>query len=246
MKSEFVSTAAHELRTPMASIFGFAELMMHKMLPPEKQHRALAAIHRQTKLMIAIVNELLDLARIESRRGKDFVLETVELGEVTRQLLQDFSPPADRAAPELAETLTGALVRVDRNKLRQAAGNVLSNAYKYSPQGGAVQLRIVQQGAATGTLAGGARVGIEVRDQGIGMTPEQLARVGERFYRADGSGKIPGTGLGMSIVREILSLLGGELAITSTPGAGTCVTLWLPRAAAQQHAADKQATDLTA
>jgi signal transduction histidine kinase len=219
--------------------------MMHKMLPPEKQHRALAAIHRQTKLMIAIVNELLDLARIESRRGKDFVLETVELGEVTRELLQDFSPPADRTAPELTDAVPGALVRVDRDKLRQAAGNVLSNAYKYSPQGGAVQLRIVQEDAATGPLAG-ARVGIEVRDQGIGMTPEQLARVGERFYRADGSGKIPGTGLGMSIVREILSLLGGELAITSTPGAGTCVTLWLPRAAAQQHAADKQATDLTA
>ncbi len=249
MKSEFVSTAAHELRTPMASIFGFAELMMHKVLPPEKQHRAVAAIYRQTQLMIAIVNELLDLARIEARRGKDFVLETVELGEVARQLLQDFSPPADRAAPELADAVPGALVRVDRDKLRQAAGNVLSNAYKYSPQGGPVRLRIVQEDAGTSTSPdpqAGGRVGIEVLDQGIGMTPEQLARVGERFYRADGSGNIPGTGLGMSIVREILGLLGGEMAMDSTPGAGTRVTLWLPRAAAQDGPDASQAIALAA
>ena len=72
------------------------------------------------------------------------------------------------------------------------------------------------------------RVGLEVRDQGIGMTPEQLARVGERFYRADESGTIPGTGLGVSIVKEIIELLGGRMTLESTLGRGTTVTLWLP------------------
>jgi signal transduction histidine kinase len=74
-------------------------------------------------------------------------------------------------------------------------------------------------------------VGVEVRDRGIGMTAEQLARVSERFYRADASGSIPGTGLGMSIVKEIIELLGGRLALASEPEQGTAVTLWLPTAA---------------
>jgi len=115
---------------------------------------------------------------------------------------------------------------VDLNKVRQALGNVLSNAYKYSPAGGEVSVRLVS-GPAT-TLGTAATVGVEVRDAGIGMTPEQLARVGERFYRADDSGGISGTGLGMSIVKEITELLGGRLALSSEPGLGTTVTVWLP------------------
>ena len=222
MKSEFLSTAAHELRTPMASIFGFVELLMMRNPGPELRAEMLGTIHRQTKLMIAIVNELLDLARIEARRGADFRLETLDLVELVTEALAEFKPPQDRALP-LLERPQGLLpVRVDRNKVRQALGNVLSNAYKYSPQGGAVQMRIVTEGQ---------ELGVQVQDSGIGMTPEQLARVSERFYRADTSGSIPGTGLGMSIVKEIVELLGGRMALASEPGAGTTVTLWLPVAA---------------
>ena len=222
MKSEFLSTAAHELRTPMASIFGFVELLMMRNPGPELRAEMLGTIHRQTKLMIAIVNELLDLARIEARRGADFRLETLDLVELVTEALAEFNPPQDRALP-LLEGPQGLLpVRVDRNKMRQALGNVLSNAYKYSPQGGAVQMRIVTEGQ---------ELGVQVQDSGIGMTPEQLARVSERFYRADTSGSIPGTGLGMSIVKEIVELLGGRMALASEPGVGTTVTLWLPAAA---------------
>jgi signal transduction histidine kinase len=222
MKTEFLSTAAHELRTPMASIFGFAELMLHRRLKPEAQAEVLETIHRQSALMITIVNELLDLARIEARRGQDFVLEDLDLVQFIPELLRDFKPPQQRQAPTLAAGLAPAWVRADRNKLRQALGNVLSNAFKYSPGGGAVQVQVLRR-----TL-GQPQVGIEIRDSGIGMTPEQLARVSERFYRADASGSIPGTGLGMSIVREIVELLGGTLALQSTPQQGTTVVLWLP------------------
>jgi signal transduction histidine kinase len=227
MKSEFLSTAAHELRTPMASIYGFVELMIHRKLSPERQADVLATVHRQTQLMISIVNELLDLSRIEARRGADFVLETVELQPLLEAVIHDFKAPNDRPPPELQAGSPPVAVCVDLNKMRQAIGNVLSNAYKYSPAGGDVEARLVFGGTAAAPM-----VGIEVRDHGIGMTPAQLARVCERFYRADASGNIPGTGLGMSIVKEILELQGGRLALASTPGRGTTVTLWLPAAAA--------------
>jgi PAS domain S-box-containing protein len=229
MKSEFLSTAAHEMRTPMASIFGFVELMLHRKLSPERQRDVLETIHRQSQLMINIVNELLDLARIEARRGSDFVLETVDLADLVRDVLHDFRPPQERAVPQLQTEAALTTVCVDLNKMRQALGNVLSNAYKYSPGGGAVSVRLLSGPPA----APGASptLGVEVRDRGIGMTAEQLARVSERFYRADASGSIPGTGLGMSIVKEIIELLGGRLALASEPEHGTAVTLWLPTAA---------------
>ena len=227
MKTEFLSTAAHELRTPMASIFGFAELLLHRQLKPERQRELIATIHRQSQLLVAIVNELLDLARIEARRGQDFEIETLDLAALVTEIVGDFKPPVGRDVPALQapEDHVGAPVRVDRNKLRQALGNVLSNAYKYSPEGGAVELTLVHERGRAGVLAW---VGVRVRDHGIGMTPEQLARVSERFYRADSSGNIPGTGLGMSIVKEIVELLGGRLVLESTAGQGTTVTVWLP------------------
>lgn len=225
MKSEFLSTAAHELRTPMASIYGFSELLLSTRLTETRRQEALGAIHRQSKLMISIVNELLDLARIDARRGQDFDFQCVELNDVVRQACGDFQPPDERAAPLYEPKAQSAYVKADRLKLLQAIGNVLSNAYKYSPDGGDVRLDIVSEPT---DAIGSERVGIRVTDRGIGMTSEQLARVSERFYRADTSGRIPGTGLGMSIVKEIINLHGGEVELESEFGVGTTVTLWLP------------------
>ena len=112
--------------------------------------------------------------------------------------------------------------------MEQALANVLSNAYKYSPGGGTVRIELAEQSADGET----AEIALRVADQGIGLKPEQLARVCERFYRADSSGKIPGTGLGMSIVSEILLLHRGRVQIDSEFGAGTVIALCLPAAAA--------------
>ena len=228
MKSEFLSTAAHELRTPMSSIFGFCELLLVRQHTPERQKDMLNTIHRQTKRMIAILNELLDLARIEARRGADFVLEAADLTGLLRDAVSDFRPPGDRTAPDVSIGVAAAWVRIDRNKMHQALSNVLSNAYKYSPDGGPVELKLLQRGQ----MGTDAMWGIEIQDHGMGMTPEQVARISERFYRADASGNIPGTGLGMSIVKEIVTLLGGSMDVRSEFGQGTCVTLWLPVAPA--------------
>ena len=221
IKSEFLSTAAHELRTPMASIYGYAELLLQGEGYDEATRREmLEIILNQAKLSSALVNELLDLARIEARRGKDFNFETLDLADLVREaVLADpeglqWKWPARVRLPE-----TPVRVLADANKLRQALGNVLSNAYKYSPAGGEV---------AIGFIEAPGEVGIVVSDQGFGMTPEQTARVCERFYRANPSSTIPGTGLGMSIVQEIVTLHRGRLDIRSAPGAGTTVTLWLP------------------
>jgi signal transduction histidine kinase len=223
MKSAFMSMAAHELRTPMASIFGFTELMLTRDLKPERQKEMLERILRQSEVMISIINELLDLARIEARQGRDFRHQATDLVSIVQALVQDYQPPTGRTSPVVvAPTAALRRVWVDPQAAQQVVLNVVSNAFKYSPQGGEVTIEFLPD------ADGRTRCGVRVKDQGIGMTPEQLARVGERFYRADKSGNIPGTGLGMSIVRETLALMGGSMHIDSHEGQGTTVTLWFP------------------
>jgi PAS domain S-box-containing protein len=227
MKSEFLSTAAHELRTPMSSIYGFSELLLAQRLSEQKKMDCISAIHRQSKLMISIVNELLDLARIDARRGKDFEFVRLDLRVLLHEITTNFKAPNERPGPIEPTNPSPQWVLADATKLTQAVTNVLSNAYKYSPEGGEVSIELVEAAASAGA---GRRSGVRITDHGIGMTPEQLGRVSERFYRADKSGKIPGTGLGMSIVKEIIELHGGEMTLESELGAGTTVTLWLPAA----------------
>jgi PAS domain S-box-containing protein len=227
MKSDFLSTAAHELRTPLASIYGFAELLLSdESHDADAQREMLEIIFRQSKLITALVNELLDLARIEARQGKDFIFEQVDLCALVRETVSaDHEGSQWRWPVRVAVPETPVWVRGDANKLRQAVGNVLSNAYKYSPDGGEIHVALRRDLG---------EVVVEVQDHGLGMTPDQAARVCERFYRADRSGRIPGTGLGMSIVKEIVTLHGGRLNIDSQLGMGTAVAIHLPDDIGQQ------------
>ncbi|EHR73427.1 signal transduction histidine kinase [Burkholderiales bacterium JOSHI_001] len=229
MRSEFLSTAAHELRNPMASILGFAELLMTRSLPTAQTQELAGIIHRQSTWLVGMVNELLDLARIESRRGKDFRPKLLTLQPWLSYTLAAMGPDAARVTLALpAPTL---LLCVDEAKARQAVSNVLSNALKYSPQGGPVRLTVREE-----TRQQAAGVAIVVQDQGIGMDAASVARIFERFYRADPSGSIPGTGLGMSLVQEIMNLHRGDVQVHSQPGQGTTVTLWFPAAAPEKQA----------
>jgi signal transduction histidine kinase len=192
-----------------------------------RRQQLLGIAMRQSQVLATVVNDLLDLARIEAKRDVDFEFGQYELRALMMQVGHDFVPPPGRSAPEIDAGDVPSWVRVDRRKFEQVLSNLLSNAYKYSSDG-AVQLRLLppQPGPA------GRRTGLQVQDHGIGMTPEQLARVGERFYRADASGHVLGTGLGMSIVGEFVALMQGTLVLASDPGAGTTVTVWLPCAEA--------------
>lgn len=224
MKSEFLSTAAHELRTPMASILGFSEVLLHQDVEANTQREFMTIIHTQSTRMAHILDELLDLARIEARRGKDFRYTGIWLQTFTADIVKSFALPQGRALPELVMPDEPLYLMADEGKLRQAIVNVLSNAYKYSPNGGPVALEISTKNQPTETR----QVCIHVSDRGIGLAPEQISRVCDRFYRADGSGKILGTGLGMSIVKEIIELHQGHIHIDSALGQGTRVSLCLP------------------
>lgn len=223
MKSEFLSTAAHELRTPMASIYGYAELLQMKEFEAADRKDMLATISRQSERMASIINELLDLARIEARRGKDFKIERLSLQDIVAESVAGYKPPDGRHPPLIAPSDIPLFVNADRKKMQQAVLNIMSNAYKYSAKGGDVSVAFRKNDGE-----GPRRVGIVLRDCGIGMNAEQQSRVFERFYRADTSGNIPGTGLGMSIVKEIIELHGGEVSLVSQIDVGTTVTLWLP------------------
>lgn len=223
MKSEFLASAAHELRTPMVSIFGFTELLLKREFSVERRTDMLQTIHRQSGLLVKMINELLDLARIESRRGLD-----LKIGEHPLSELVELSVRGLMRGEEERQVLVGEIpsvpVLIDPEKMQLALNNLLSNAFKYSPQGGNVTL--------SGRLAesnGGAYAVLEVRDQGIGMSPEQLRRAFERFYRADTTGNIPGTGLGLCLVKEVAELHGGRIELESWLGVGTLARLWIPR-----------------
>lgn len=221
MKSEFLASAAHELRTPMASILGYSELLLDTEFHGPDLHEFLSTIHTNSQLMAKILDDLLDLARIEARRDQDFVYHPVQLNALLQALVHDFPLPWGRSAPRLTLPEEPVWLMADADKLRQALRNVLSNAYKYSPQGGPVDIRVgLRQLHAMPT-----QVCIEIVDRGIGMTQAQLARICERFYRADASGKTLGTGLGMSIAQEIVELHQGKLSFESTPAQGTCVRM---------------------
>lgn len=233
MKSEFLATAAHELRSPMVSVLGFTELLLARDYSADRRRDMLETVHRQTTVLVGLVNELLDLSRIEARRGQDFAIQRTRLlpiieqaaatllipGEQRKVRLGFAAGEADAPPQRWAETE----IDVDPEKLGMAITNVLSNAFKYSPQGGDVQIWV--RGA---DLDGRPAVAVDVVDQGIGMTREQMTNLFERFWRADPNGPIPGTGLGLCMVKEIVELQSGRVDVDSLPGRGTRVSLTLP------------------
>lgn len=235
LKTEFITTAAHELRTPLASIYGYVELMRHREQTPRRREQTLDILLRQAELLTAIVDDMLDLSRLQSRSAADLDWRELDLAALAREAAEAIAPPAGRDAPVLSVPVGPVPLRGDRLRLLRVLGNLLSNAYKFSPAGGQVSIALEPQ-------PGGGRWLLHVQDQGLGMSAQDLARVGERFWRADASGHIPGTGLGVSIVREIVALHGGTLSFHSESGRGTRVTVALPGTTATgrpQHGAQE-------
>lgn len=233
MKSEFLATAAHELRTPMASVFGFSELLLSRQFDRETTREILSTIHQQSATLVTLLNQLLDLARIESRIGMDFVLTKQPLLDIVNRAINELLVPGDPRRIKRRQLTGNYLVFADADKLRQVITHVLSNAYKYSTTDhidiGIKQRQINDQ----------AEVGIVIRDRGMGLDEEQLKHIFIRFWRANNIGNIPGTGLGMSLVKDIMALHQGQVEITSKPGTGTTVILWL-----KQISADAVVTNL--
>ena len=224
MKSEFLSTAAHELRTPMSSVFGFTELLLIREFDKETTEEILQNIHLQSASLVRMINDLLDLARIEARTGKEFHFSEQTLETIVKQTCNEFMMQGDsRIIKSIYPKAKKHLVHIDVDQFKRALTNIISNAFKYSPEGGEISIDIQQRQQTDGY----DEVGVLVKDQGIGMTEEQVSHIFERFWRGSNTQHITGTGLGMSLVKEIMSFHHGQIEINSQLDEGTEVRLWL-------------------
>jgi PAS domain S-box-containing protein len=214
--------ASHELRTPLASIVGFAELLLKRDFDPATARELLEIIHTQAGLMSTVVNQVFDLARIESGGRQALQIATVPLGGVLTQVLETLAPLGQNARIALALAPGLPPVAADADRLALAFANVIGNSIKYAAPATTVHVHAWAEpdGDAPAVL-------VEVRDQGAGMTPEQLERLFEPFYRVPAAPG-EGTGLGMAIVQEIVNVHNGSIQVQSQPGLGTTVTIRLP------------------
>jgi two-component system phosphate regulon sensor histidine kinase PhoR len=221
MKSEFVSTAAHELRTPLATILGYADLMLTCPAETEaKRDEYLALIQNRAEHLAHIVNNLLDISRIEAGEGLSLIFEPCRLDQLCHEALQGLEHDSGRHPVACDFPPHGPVIEGDRYALIQIVENLLSNAVKYSPDGGTIRL------SAT---VSEEECELVVEDQGIGMSGDQLDHVFDKFYRANTADTaISGTGLGMTIVKVLVEAHHGQICVDSAIGAGTTVRVRLP------------------
>lgn len=216
LKGEFISRASHEMRTPLNAVLGFAQLLQAQAeLDPEKTKHYAAHIAKSGEHLLAMVNDLLDLQRAAS--GQMVMrMEVLDAAQAVREALRMLAPMAAEQQVSLEPELAPGLgVLADPTRLRQVLLNLGSNAVKYNRPGGKVRWHVA-------SAADPARVRIEVIDDGIGMTAEQVTRLFQPFERLGQEGsEIPGAGLGLVIVRSLVEQMGGTIELTSAPRQGT-------------------------
>ncbi len=227
LKSDFLATMSHELRTPLNSIIGFSEVLGSSDSLNERQRKYATNIQNSGKMLLGMINDILDLAKIES--GKMEVrAEDFSVRDICEALVNLMRPLADRRTLDLELELDEGvpLLRQDPGKMRQIIYNLLSNAIKFTPEGGRVTLR---------AFPTGRDLVIEVADTGIGIAAEDREKIFEKFRQVnaptlDGvlTREHQGTGLGLSIVRELCRLLGGDVSLVSEPGVGSTFTVRVP------------------
>jgi len=223
-RSEFVATASHELRSPLTSIKGFVELLERSPEQmSERQRGFVEIILRSTDRLVDLVNDLLDVARIDSHQ-----LETshgpIDVGEAVQEVAELMGARIAEKRQELVVSVapTLPLALADPGQVRQMIANLLTNAHQYTPAGGRIEIRVEAERAW---------VRIIVADTGVGMTKQETGRVFERFYRGhQANAPSLGTGLGLSIVKSLADLHHGDIEVDSEPGRGTTFTVRLPAA----------------
>lgn len=224
-KSEFLSRMSHELRTPMNAILGFSQLLELEAALPPRPLRFVGEIRHAGKHLLDLINEVLDLAQVESGR-MSLSLEALSLADVVREVLTLMHPLADPlgVALELGD-LGGLVVRADRTRLKQVLVNLVSNAVKYNRRGGRVWV------GALGLE--GQRLRIVVRDDGPGIAPDKLPLLFEPFNRLGAEqGPVEGTGIGLSISRRLVELMEGRIGVNTEVAHGSEFWVDLPRGSA--------------
>ncbi|MFN5049509.1 ATP-binding protein, partial [Roseateles sp.] len=221
-KSEFIANISHELRTPLQSILGFSELGQMRGRDTPKLAGMFGDIHASGQRMLALVNDLLDVSKIESAVGT-FDLERCELRQLMESVAHELEPLLARRHLRLESRLgeRPLMAKVDPLRFQQVIRNVLANAIKFSPEGGTIELEA--------RLTPEHEVHLSVADAGPGIPPEELDKIFEAFIQSsstkDGSG---GTGLGLAICRKIVEIHGGRISAENRAGGGACFNIVLP------------------
>jgi len=218
VKSDFVATASHELRSPLTSIKGFVELLGSSDALGRREREFVDVILLSTDRLVDLVNDLLDVARLEAG-GMEVHPRLFDLAEVVAEVAALMAPGVAGKGQRLDLDLPASLPRAlaDPVRVRQIVTNLLSNAHQYTGEGGRIEIAV---------RAGEGRLRIAVSDDGHGMSREDLHTVFDRFVRRDDGGS--GTGLGLSIVKSLVDLQGGSIKVDSLPGEGTSFTIHLP------------------
>lgn len=220
LRREFSANVSHELKTPLTSISGFAELMSQGLVPPDKVREFSLDIQKECTRLTNLVEDIIDLSRLEEGGG-DMTWEDIDLYTLCDDVLQSLEPVAKRQAVTLRLAGESLQVRGVYQVLREMIYNLCDNAIKYNRSGGSVTVTVARSAG---------RASVAVADTGIGIPYEDQSRVFERFYRADKSHSraIGGTGLGLSIVKHAAALHGAEIKLQSQPEDGTVVTVLFP------------------
>ena len=220
MKSELVSTVSHELRTPLASVLGFTELMVAKELKPERQKKYLQTIHKEAKRLTNLINDFLDLQRMESG-SQVYHKKPIDIIKVVNQVTDVFQDLERERRIFVTKNVEHAYISGDEERLVQLFTNLISNGVKFSPNGGDIELKIIKEQES---------ILISVIDQGLGIPKNEISSLFQKFYRIDNSDrrKIGGTGLGLAIVKEIVEAHDGNITVTSTEGMGSTFTIFFP------------------
>ena len=223
-KSELVSNVSHELRTPLASVLGFSSLMLDRDLPPDEMRRYLEVIRTEARRLAELLNDLLDIQRIE-QGTIELKLDEIDLNDLLGAQVTLYSAQSASHVLQLDAADEALVVHGDRDRLAQVIGNLLSNAIKYSPEGGVVEV--------SASLVGD-EAWIWVRDEGLGIPADHQQRIFTKFFRGDVGRErgISGTGLGLVLARQIVEAHGGEIGFESEEEAGSTFWLNLPAAAA--------------
>lgn len=220
LRREFSANVSHELKTPLTSISGFAELMSQGLVPADKVREFSLDIQKECTRLTNLVEDIIDLSRLEEGGG-DMTWEDIDLYTLCDDVLQSLEPVAKRQAVTLRLAGESLQVRGVYQVLREMIYNLCDNAIKYNRSGGSVTVTVARSAG---------RVSVVVADTGIGIPYEDQSRVFERFYRVDKSHSraIGGTGLGLSIVKHAAALHGAEIKLQSQPEDGTVITVLFP------------------
>jgi signal transduction histidine kinase len=222
LKDSFLSTAAHELRTPLTSIRGFSEILLSRELKPERQHTYLTFINQQAVQLGNIIDDLLDVSRLQAGRALSMNLEATAVGPIVEGVLMPYAETSAKHSFVTSGLAAAPAVRADPFRLEQVFRNLVSNAVKYSPNGGEIRISAAPQDAM---------LEVRITDSGIGLTHEQQKHLFEPFYRAANAQQhAMGTGLGLSISRAIVELHGGTIDVTSVPDVGSTFSFTVPLA----------------